>query len=327
MMALEWVPVSITIGLFSFFLTVLVHMAAKALNIQGAEMWSKSEYAQVAVTFLIIFFAAALQTAGAAALAKVTQSVAAASTNADLLASIPGTNNDPVMISKEYIGRLVDCEVNIYRIVYWRNLWVEPVSRLSFDVIGSEPVAGNYALSGYTSLFHYIMNNVVYLVLYHYIQYNALLFSQYTMLGVFLPLGLVLRSFAPTRGAGGFVTAFALGFAFVFPMSYVIIVALMPNTSNVCHDLSSQTDPILGMANPCFNSLGKVMTAFFEVKGLLSTMFALVTSLQSTLNMLYLQALFYPLASLIITFSFIRQMGNLLGADLAEIGRGLIKII
>ena len=45
------------------------------------------------------------------------------------------------------------------------------------------------------------------------------------------------------------------------------------------------------------------------------------------LGVFFMQALFYPLAALIITFSFIRQTGSLLGADLAEIGRGLIKII
>ncbi|HIH30560.1 TPA: hypothetical protein HA243_04120, partial [Candidatus Micrarchaeota archaeon] len=44
-------------------------------------------------------------------------------------------------------------------------------------------------------------------------------------------------------------------------------------------------------------------------------------------SLLFLQAIFYPLASLIITISFIRQTGSLFGADLAEIGRGLIKLI
>ena len=327
MMGFDWTITAGSVALISFFIVVVVQMISKAFSFQSGEIWAKSEYMQVAVSFLIIFFAAALQTAGFYAAGQITNMVASASGNVDLVNSIPGSNGDPTIIGKAYIGKVVECETAIYRAVYWRNMWVEAVSRISFDVMHAEPVAGLYALTGYVSLFHYIMNNMVYLALYNYIQYNLLIFSQYTMLSIFLPIGLVLRAFAPTRGAGGFVTAFSLGFAFVFPVTYVMIVALMPNAGHYCTQISTQTSPPFGQKNPCFDSVGSSLAGYFVVQGMTGDLTKIVGSITSTINLLFLQGIFYPLASLIITFSFIRQTGNLFGADLAEIGRGLIKII
>jgi hypothetical protein len=45
------------------------------------------------------------------------------------------------------------------------------------------------------------------------------------------------------------------------------------------------------------------------------------------LPLFYMQAVFYPMVAIIITFTFIRQTGAMFGADLNEIGRGLVKMI
>ena len=330
MASLDWTVTATAVALISFFITVLVHMASKAMSLQNAEMWAKSEYAQAAVSFLIIFFAAAMQTAGASAISQVTASVASASGNLPLTQSIANSLGDPNAIAKAYIQTVIGCEVNIYRLVYIPNLYIEMASKVSVAGLGSEALGAGFALTGWVSLFHYIMNNVVYLVLYHYIQHNVIVFSQYTMLPVFLPIGLVLRAFAPTRGAGGFVTAFALGFAFIFPMSYVLIVALMPSYDTYCNQVTLASDPNsvpFGDKNPCFNSVGGAMDGYYKLKSMEGSLPNLVDKIGAALHILFLQAVFYPLAALIVTFSFIRQTGNLFGADLAEIGRGLIKII
>lgn len=330
MASLDWAVLATAVALISFFITVLVHMASKAMSLQNAEMWAKSEYAQAAVSFLIIFFAIAMQTAGASAVSQVTAAVASASGNLPLTASLQNSLGDPNTIAKAYIQTVIACEVNIYRLVYIPNLYIEMSSKFSIAGLGSEALGAGFALTGWVSLFHYIMNNIVYLVLYHYMQHNVIVFSQYTMLPVFLPIGLVLRAFAPTRGAGGFITAFALGFAFVFPMSYVLIVALMPSYDTYCGQVTAAADPdspLFGNANPCFNSVGGSMAGYYRLKSIEHTLPNLMDKIGAALHLLFLQAVFYPLASLIVTFSFIRQTGNLFGADLAEIGRGLIKII
>ena len=185
------------------------------------------------------------------------------------------------------------------------------------------------------SLNHYINNNLVYLVLFHYVQYSLLQFAAYTMLPVFLPIGLALRAFPVTRGAGGLVTAIALGFAFVFPISYVLIVAMMPGVQGACTQLNlvpqnPNYQTLTGgqdKGNPCLTNEGAQIENHFRVEKSQNWLSQQLDYYSQLLGLLFMQALFYPLAALIITFTFIRQTGSLFGADLAEIGRGLIKII
>ncbi|MBI5227097.1 hypothetical protein HY988_00780 [Candidatus Micrarchaeota archaeon] len=53
-------------------------------------------------------------------------------------------------------------------------------------------------------------------------QISLLYFIDSTMGNFFLPAGLILHFFPPTRDAGAFLMAFALGFQIVFPMGYLI---------------------------------------------------------------------------------------------------------
>ena len=159
-------------------------------------------------------------------------------------------------------------------------------------------------------------------------QYFILQLSQFTMLQVFLPIGLALRAFPATRGAGGLVTAFALGFAFVFPICYVLIVAMMPNAGAVCAQVSvMNAEARAAHSDPCLNTEGAQMQQYYQLKSEQGRVAGVLTFMQESINIFFLQSMFYPLAALIVTFTFIRQTGSLFGADLAEIGRGLIKII
>ena len=332
---MAWEAIAIAVGRVALLITILLDMLSRAFGLQSVGMWVKSEYSQVAATFLIIAFAVVMQNVGRLAVGEIATQVAQFSGNVDLTnaytyaASLP-TGGTPTAIAKAYIEAVVECERNVYLIVYWINVYVETFSKVSFDVAHLEVLGAGIALTGWVTLFHYILNNIVYLVLYHYIQYNLLNLSEYTMLQVFLPIGLALRAFAPTRGAGGLVTAFAIGFAFVFPMTYVIIVALMPSAGSVCTQVKVQAQPTnlpFGNEDPCFNNAGGIIEGYFKLATKLGLLAGIVDNLKSTVNILFRQAIFYPLAALIVTFTFIRQTGSLFGADLAEIGRGLIKIL
>ncbi|MCX8175191.1 MAG: hypothetical protein N3E51_03230 [Candidatus Micrarchaeota archaeon] len=322
---LGWEAICATIGLISLFITVLVQMAAKAFSLQQLELWAKAEYAQVAVTFLIIAFAVGMVSAGNWVMGEVTGKLALASGNVELKKAAEGHLRDPFKIAKAYIvNGPIRCEDRIYNIVFRINFFVELASSISFDAFGVEGTGGSFALAGPVSLAHYINKAIVYLGIFHYVQYYLLHFSQYTMVQIFLPIGLILRSFAPTRGAGGFVCAFALAFGFVFPITYVLIVAMMPNSSHACTSISAYEE---GEKSPCATSYGSAMRVYYEVKMNEEKHAGILEQIKNTITVLYMQALLYPLFALIITFTAMRQGSSLLGADLAEVGRGLLKII
>lgn len=318
----------------SFFITLLVHMVSRAFNLPSLALWAKSEYSQVAVSVLLLAFALGMSQVGGSIVGNITAVVSSASGNV-VLEKVAGPDadgnthvDDPVYLAKEYLlqGPLA-CERAIYQIVLALAAIIDPINSITFSVGNVEGVGAGFFLQGYSSLFHYAAHNIAYLALFHYLQYNVLLLSQYAMLQMFLPIGLGLRMFAPTRGAGGLMVAFALGFAFVFPMSYVLIVAMMPSTDFVCTDVVAQGDasPLNGV-EPCFTNAGAQMEVKYALEADTSRD-RLEKSVWHAIDQLYLQAFFYPMVALIITFSFVRQTGSLFGADLGEIGRGLIKII
>ena len=327
----DWVSICTTIALMSFFATVLLQMVAKAFSLQSLNMWVRAEYAQVAVSFLIIFFAEAMILSGNDVAKNLVSGMASATGNIPLSKEITYDANmgNPIRIGQAYLRTLTRCEADIYSAIFIYNYPSEFFSKIGLDALGVETIGGGYALGGFVSLFHYINNNLVYLALFNYVQYFILQFSQYTMLQVFLPIGLILRAFPVTRGAGGLVTAFALGFAFVFPICYMLIVAMMPNAHAVCDQVNLKILPEAKEAHsdPCLNNEGAQMAQYYQLKSESGRLNGIISYLQQTMNIFFLQSMFYPLVALIITFTFIRQTSSLMGADLAEIGRGLMKII
>ncbi|MEM4348522.1 MAG: hypothetical protein QXN37_03050 [Candidatus Anstonellaceae archaeon] len=327
----DWVYYSVLVGFISLFGVIILHMVSHAFGLQSLNLWVKGEYVQILVTFLIISIAWSIALVNTHILGPIVIMVAAASGNFHIPQIPPGTVIQPAELGKAYLLNIVECQTNIYRIIYPLNFWFEGWSTLSYDILGLEPIASGFALSGFVSLFHYIANSLIYLILFNYIQYYLLNFAQHTMLYPFLPIGLILRSIPITRGIGAFVTAFALGFAFVFPVSYLTIVAVMPSLHGACTQIEniklSPTIQLLAEEEPCFTNPAAQFEAYYKLNNKMNEVGNIIEFLSSMLGIIFLQATFYPLAALTITFTFIRQTSSLLGADLAEIGRGLIKII
>jgi hypothetical protein len=408
LMVAEWAVYAGLAASCAFFITVFLHMVANAFNLTSLRMWVKAEYMQVLASFLIIALAGATEI-GANQFGTVFPAVGSISSSVTMGTAMntgnvalseanaaQGAAGNPTAIGEAYLKTVIGCEQSLYSIIYTVNFYFEDASKLAFDVRGNEASASGFPLSGWVSLNHYINNNIVYLVLFHYVQYSLLQFAAYTMLPVFLPIGLALRAFPVTRGAGGLVTAIALGFAFVFPISYVLIVAMMPGVQGACTQLNvvpqnqnyqtltgnRQMENLFNVSypdfgswdgkiespdgkyqlavprsmwgdlqggkqvavggyiiekagtqlmvydfNPCLANEGAQIENYYRVKMSQDWLGQQLDYYSQLLGLLFMQALFYPLASLIITFTFIRQTGSLFGADLAEIGRGLIKII
>lgn len=334
----NWEVLSTICALIGFFTAVLVHMAGKALNLTNLEAWAKAEYVQAGVSLLIVLFAISMVHVGGSVMGEITERMAAETDNIQLLSAANGNIGDPVNIAKSYLLQApLQCEINMYKWARKLNYWAEMGNAVSFSVGNVEGVGGGYFYAGRVSATHYAAQNLAYLGLFNFIQYHLLDFSQYTMLQIFLPIGLILRDFAPTRGTGGFMIALALGFAFVFPMSYLLIIMITPSDSYACTNIGvvPEVGATAGRSayakeflegDPCANNAGSIIMHSLRAEGDTNKQSEIMMLLKS-IGQLYLQAVFYPMVCLILTFTFVRQTSSLFGADLAEIGRGLIKII
>jgi hypothetical protein len=329
-MALDWKVVSVAVGFIALTIAVLLDMLARAFSLKELSMFVKAEYAQIAVTFLIIGLAFTLQTTGDSISKTVVQSIASATGGPldDQINSYTGTEWENVtssMVGRAYLRDTVieNCQKPWYMSMLDIETIVEPLSSFQFEIINFEAIAGGYAFGGLASAARYIANGIVQLAVFEYAQYYLLTIAQYTMIPIFLPLGLLLRSFPLTRGAGGLMVAIALGFGYVFPMTYLLSIAMMPSLGYACNAVNLN----LAEESPCFQNQGEIGSYILEVRAKTGSINQTIDDARDEISILYLQAFIYPLVSLIVTFTFIRQTGSLFGADLAEIGRGLIKII
>jgi len=230
---------------------------------------------------------------------------------------------------------------NIYKLGNTVYFVINTMAHTSIITSGSEP-AGYFAKG--------IPNSFVQFMEFFIDKLDTAIFAQYMLLeimsyGVFiasflLPMGIILRMFAPTRGTGAMLIAFGLGIGYVFHISYVFLY--------ITFETFSPTDPLVAMVKDLARS-----EDFVKVKWLLEEVTAdcridsrdipvimglygnvlkfalryMKVVIRGTLISLVYRSLIIPVILLTILYTFIRSSAMLLGADLTEIARGLAKVI
>ncbi|VVB58190.1 Uncharacterised protein [Candidatus Anstonella stagnisolia] len=331
----NWFPIFILTMLAMLAIATIVYMVGIALGMMNLKMWAKSEIVNVFAMFLLVLALIGALSATWEISKKITESAYVYSGGAG-----PAGPIDHFTLARAYLVESLKCERTVYKISFLINSVYETVEKYSMDVSGPEGHSGS-VYGAFTGIWHYVTGNLTYLMIFNYVQLRFLDFVEVVMMSLFLPIGIILRTFAPTRGAGGLMIAIAIGFYFVFPMSYVFIYASAPKNS-ICTQLDQSLPSVLE-EDACYTNISDIYVQRARIKAEESGIGAVDDKVKTAVaNMLgfgipdlsgatasgfLLHAIFYPLVCLIITFTFIRQTSALLGADLAEIGRGFIKLI
>ena len=161
-------------------------------------------------------------------------------------------------------------------------------------------------------------------------QYSLLYFIGAAALTTFLPVGLVLRCFFPTRRLGGALIAMAIGMYVVFPLTFVLDYQSVSAMNQHIADSQTALDTfktnfsyVMGI------DLGSSGAAQSLVSGLTSNgiydaINGLVKALTAVQADLVVQVLILPLVGLIITAISMRELAAILGS---EIGLGGFDVL
>ncbi|MCX8202319.1 MAG: hypothetical protein N3G74_00720 [Candidatus Micrarchaeota archaeon] len=180
------------------------------------------------------------------------------------------------------------------------------------------------------------MSNLAYLIYSIYFQQHLLSFIQSTMLTIFLPAGLVLRSFPFVRSIGNLLIAIAIGLYFVYPISYSLFIVI-----------SSQGNTQLGKvfisgeeANiplTCVRTLvpdlivSTTTTVFKMIQAPFTEKISVASVLNEQINRLITELIMlgfvFPFLAAVLTYTFIKSFGMVLNADIQEFAEGLVKLI
>ncbi len=318
-----WSPNIMIIGFISFFIVVLLHMIANAFNIPSLRAWAKGEYMQVLATYILVFASVGLIMFSWNLMVDM---ISITYHTSELNGGIdPKTRFDPYWFIQAFLkDTMIECEQNIYSTLYSINFYFKIVGGTKTETMGVEPVGGWYS-TVYTSFFEYLMENINLLLLLHWLQIRLLSVMKYTA-PLLIQLGLVLRVFPMSRGAGGLLLAIGFGFFAVYPISLAVLITLQSPGVSFCTDFVPPATMNIQEVGEGIDA-GTVVWAYYTTKANENEVGGLLAKARTFIPMFYMQAMFFPMVALIITFTFIRQTGAILGSDLNEIGRGLVKLI
>jgi len=310
-----WQPVAFTAVITSFLVVALAYMLGISLNLDGLRKWAKSEFYQALASAVIV--------AGLVLMMSIML-------NQGFQTMIGGMN--PYRKAYNYLDGVMSSLNDIYMNVYRTNFILEFLTTFTFyfNAAGLDFSPYELILSPITEHFHFQAHIVTVAAVLTAFQRALLHFFYNTGFTVFIPAGVLLRIFPWTRGAGGLLIAIGIGFSIVYPVMFTFVAMMSENPSEVRNK-----------ANELGNSIGGFdMTDFgacasdFQTATDIATERVLSPQLRSAsawilgwLSGIWLKIFFYPMLILIVTFTFIRTISPLLGADITEIGQGILKLM
>ncbi len=155
------------------------------------------------------------------------------------------------------------------------------------------------------------------------VQASVLMFIAASAVSVILPLGLVLRTFYPTRGMGSFLMALTIGLYIVLPLTYVMnaVIASSYSSATSQSTLSTLTlsansigEKVVGSVLNTNNTgmVGLISNAWNSISDTVSDM---LNRLFNAVAYLIVYTFVLPAFSLMLTGISIRELSKLLGSE------------
>ena len=291
-------------------LIILTYLASKVLKLQSLEVWFNVELSEFFASFFILLFAIGFFTA------------------ANLIAAgmAGGGATSAIEAGSNFLKSTLNDTLKGINDVYLVQICVSVLSTLTRR-IGEFVLTLTYKIFPGMDTFVGVTNVLGFGLTAAFGSLNAQLvifqLIDVTMVRFFLPAGIILRFFPPTRDAGIFLIAFAIGFQAVFPLTYVINEKILESMNyqgyvRQGYQLStfcSSNYFIFGFIGsplvsfpfgigkvPVFGQLFRLIFSELGINMLTPIMFEPILDSLATLS---LAALFLPALSLTITFSFI----------------------
>jgi len=205
---LDYASVIISLSLGMTFVILITYLAAKVLKVAEWEAYLSIELSNLVGAFLITFFVLGLFAVG------------------NLVAMGITHTNSPPQAAINYIHGTVatsalKATIDVYKIQACTSM-LSTISRR----IGEFVLTQTYKVFPGIDTFVQITNVLGFSLLTLYntasVQVTLLYLADALMLKFFLPAGLILRFFPPTRDAGAFLISLAFGLYIVFPATYLL---------------------------------------------------------------------------------------------------------
>lgn len=310
----SWLPLASLAVFVGILFAAVAYMIAYGFDLRELKMWAKAEMFQA--------FASVILVAGLLALTQTMFD--------EGFGKILGTNINPYQRSYLYLDRLAVDLQRLWEKNYQDNYYIEAVSTLSifYNATNLDLNIMAFLKPLLVEPRHVVNHLIMQILILVYFQQTLLSFFQRTMLSILLPWGIFLRVLPPTRGAGGFLIATAIGFFFVFPILFSFI-AMMAEEQAQLEEFLQSPAAAAGIDLATFNACKDDIDTAARVgeQQLDPSVLSKVNQFAETLPDITVKAIFFPMVVFAMTLTFIRMLSPILGSDISEVGQGLIKLI
>ncbi|MCX8200350.1 MAG: hypothetical protein N3G76_02680 [Candidatus Micrarchaeota archaeon] len=336
---LEWYGVSMLVIMVIAFSLILMFMVSRIFQVHSLESTIKRELFQLGATAIMITLLLGIQQstdkfliAGNTDLRDMISEKAA-----EELLGKKGFEVNIFDVSYVYLISVQKCLKKTYE-GYLNDQSSEILSRISMtvDVLGNQiplPLAPLY-IPMWKSLMTSIMRaeDVLWLSIATYFQINFLQWIEAAMVTVYLPIGILLRSIPFTRGGGAAIMAIAISLYFVYPFLLTILFFNGPPLPPACSVSIEAPDEGGGTAvkppKVCPNDPTAVEAYFGSGSGSAgSTGSSLQKMDVSGFDAVRMYAYYFPFVAFVGAVLFGRSLAQVLGGNISDIGRGMVRVI
>jgi hypothetical protein len=351
----DWQTISIAAASISIVIAAMLIMLSRLFSLRNLEQIAKTEFSYAASTVLIVIMVVGLVTFGERLLASGESSVArclylsAFQCDCEIPFTFPEQQTliDWMLL---YMQTPASCVQKFMEVLYFLSIPVEAIASVYMEVFMSEHASG----FGMKWVAERITNTTQSLSFYMYMYYllaHTMNFVKYYA-GFFFSIGVALRAFPPTRGAGAYLMAISFGLYFVFPLTYILIATMsLPHAQS---DILAPEGAIAGggpTCTPAQDGSFRYLCVLPEVTnmstyacggaedGRVMEMKDVLRSNEESLQDMFsfrigdfvrhlISAIcVFPVVALVILLTFVLNTSNLFGGNIPEIGRGLVKLI
>jgi hypothetical protein len=141
---------------------------------------------------------------------------------------------------------------------------------------------------------------------------------------IILPIGIILRTFYPTRQVGGFMLGVVIGLYVVFPLTYLLNASIINSyqislSNSTITSLSSSAnglDSYVSSVHPNANDTGSIISGISPFLSSISEeVSGLVDTIMNYISYFIMAAFILPAFSVVITSISIRETASILGSE------------
>jgi hypothetical protein len=318
----------------------IVYLLGKALSNRKLEEWAKNEFLQVFISaamvgglFLLMAPGTGLITIAFNSLVPADPIVPSVSLGSIATIDISGCvdakipEDTALCYAYDYLGMLSMQILSLMTMIFSVNILLDILSKLSIDIIVVEitPLSG---LSSIVQVFQSILQSLLFLGIVVEAERALLQFVNATALTLFLPVGVVLRSFFGTRRLGGALIALAVGTYLVFPLTISLNAVAVNQVATDAFQPLTDLYASVNAINPVtqFSQAGDLLspetwTGFIEdyqqaASALVDAIAKMPQMMTTVVSLLIVQVVFLPALSIMLTMIAIKELAALFGSEI-----------